>query len=99
RNGNHEVRPGGSALYSSLAAAYFGARVSVFSSVGRDYPSRILTLISSLGVDITGVRKFNGHTTRFRISYKGDSRRLKLVNPGQNLKPRRIVGSLQAIHL
>jgi 2-dehydro-3-deoxygluconokinase len=99
RNGNHEVRPGGSALYSSLAAAYFGARVSVFSSVGRDYPSEILTLISSLGVDITGVRKFKAGTTRFRISYKGDSRRLKLVSPGRNLKPRRIVGSLQATHL
>jgi len=29
QNGKLVVRPGGSALYSSLAAAYLGARVSI----------------------------------------------------------------------
>ena len=99
QNGEQLVRPGGSALYSSLAAAYLGARVSIFSSIGRDYPRNILSSISSNLIDIAGVKKFDGLTTRFRISYGADSRRLEVVHPGQRLKPGRILGSLQAIHL
>lgn len=99
QNGEHLVRPGGSALYSSLAAAYLGARVSIFSSIGRDYPRNILSSISSHLIDIAGVKKFDSLSTRFRISYSADSRRLEVVHPGQRLKPGRILRSLQAIHL
>jgi sugar/nucleoside kinase (ribokinase family) len=99
QNGEQIVRPGGSALYSSLAAAYLGARVSIFSSIGRDYPRNILSSINSNLIDLAGVKKFDGLTTRFRISYSADSRRLEVVHPGQRLKPGRILGSLQAIHL
>jgi len=99
RNGKHLIRPGGSALYSSLAAAYLGARVSIFSNIGRDYPENILSSISSHLIDIAGVKKFDGLNTRFRISYNADSRRLEMVHPGRKLKPRHNLRSLQAIHL
>jgi fructokinase len=99
RNGEHLVRPGGSALYSSLAAAYLGARVSIFSNIGTDYPRSILSMISSNLMDIAGVKKFDGFTTRFRISYSANSRRLELVHPGRKLRPGHILRSLQAIHL
>ncbi len=99
QNGEHLVRPGGSALYSSLAAAYLGARVSIFSNIGRDYPKNLLSSISSNLIDIAGVKKFDGLTTRFRISYNADSRRLEMVHPGRKLKPRHILRSFQAIHL
>ncbi len=99
RYGKHLIRPGGSALYSSLAAAYLGARVSIFSNIGRDYPKNILSSISSHLIDIAGVKKFDGLTTRFRISYNADSRRLEMVHPGRKLKPRNLLRSLQAIHL
>ena len=99
QNGEQLVRPGGSALYSSLAAAYLGARVSIFSNIGRDYPKNILSSISSHLIDIAGVKKFDGLTTRFRISYNADSRRLEMVHPGLQLKPRHLLRSLQAIHL
>jgi sugar/nucleoside kinase (ribokinase family) len=99
RNGKHLIRPGGSALYSSLAAAYLGARVSIFSNIGRDYPKNILSSISSHLIDIAGVKKFDGLTTRFRISYSANSRRLGVVHPGPRLKPGHIPRSLQAIHL
>jgi sugar/nucleoside kinase (ribokinase family) len=99
RNGKLIVRPGGSALYSSLAAVSLGARVSVFSNIGRDYPKDILSMINSRGIDVTGVKKFDDLTTRFRISYRGDSRRLGLIHPGQRLKPADRHGSLEAIHL
>jgi sugar/nucleoside kinase (ribokinase family) len=99
RNGKLMVRPGGSALYSSLAAVSLGARVSVFSNIGRDYPKGTLSLIKSRGIDVAGVKKFDGPTTRFRISYRGDSRKLGLIHPGQRLKPADRGGSLEAIHL
>ena len=99
RNGKHLIRPGGSALYSSLAAAFLGARVSIFSNIGRDYPENILSSISSHLIDIAGVKKFDGLNTRFRISYNADSRRLEMVHPGRKLKPRHLLRSLQAIHL
>jgi ribokinase len=99
RNGKLMVRPGGSALYSSLAAVSLGARVSVFSNIGRDYPQGILSLINSRGIDVTGVKKFDGLTTRFKISYRGDSRKLELIHPGQTLKPADRHRSLEAIHL
>jgi sugar/nucleoside kinase (ribokinase family) len=99
RNGKLTVRPGGSALYSSLAAVSLGARVSVFSNIGRDYPKDIVSMINSRGIDVTGVKKFDGLTTRFRISYRGDSRKLGLIHPGQTLQPADRHRSLEAIHL
>ena len=99
RNGKRVVRPGGSALYSSLAAAYLGAKVSVISSIGRDYPRNVLSLMSRHGIDVSGVKEFDGLTTRFRISYRGDSRKLELVQPGQRLGPHNIQGSTRIIHL
>src|SRR3989442_2905471 len=93
------VRPGGSALYASLAAVSLGARVSVFSNIGRDYLKDILSMINSRGIDVTGVKTFDGLTTRFKISYRGDSRKLELIHPGQRLKPADCPRSLEAIHL
>ena len=99
RNGKPMVRPGGSALYSSLAAAYLGARVSVISNVGRDYPRNVLSWINRLGIDVTGVKKFDGYTTRFKISYGRNSRKLELIHPGRKLRPSGTPSSFQAIHL
>ncbi len=99
QNSKHVVRPGGSALYSSLAAAHLGAKVSVFSNIGRDYPRNFLSWINRRGIDVTGVKKFDGHTTRFKISYTGDSRKLELIHPGRKLTPSHTPSFLQAIHL
>jgi sugar/nucleoside kinase (ribokinase family) len=99
QNGRRVVRPGGSALYSSLAAAYLGASVSVVSNIGCDYPSNVLSWIKQRGIDVTGVKKFDGLTTRFRISYRGDSRRLELIHRGHKLKPGSIRSSFRSIHI
>ena len=99
QNGKLVVRPGGSALYSSLAAAYLGARVSVFSNIGHDYPRGILSWVKNRGIDVSGVKKLDGLTTHFRISYSADSRKLELIHPGQKLKPSFSPGPFEAIHL
>ena len=51
------------------------------------------------GVDVSKVVKFEGHTTRFRISYRQDSRTLELVHPGRMLRPARTLNLFQGIHL
>ena len=99
QNGKPVVRPGGSALYSSFAAAYLGARVSVFSNIGRDYPRKVLSTFRRSGVDASRVVKFEGLTTRFRISYRRNSRTLELVHPGRILRPVPTVNLFQGIHL
>jgi sugar/nucleoside kinase (ribokinase family) len=99
QNGKQIVRPGGSALYSSLAAAYIGARVSVHSNIGRDYPMNLLSLLTERRIDVSGVKKLDGPTTRFRISYRGDSRKLALIHPGRKLTTSKASDSPQAIHL
>lgn len=99
RNGKITVRPGGSALYSSLAAGYLGARVSVFSNIGRDYPRSILSSIQNRGIDVSRVKTFDAPTARFRISYRGDSRKLALIHPGRKIMPAGRHSSLDAIHL
>jgi fructokinase len=99
QNGKQTVRPGGSALYSSLAAAYLGARVSVQSNIGRDYPKNLLSLLNKRRIDVSGVQRLDGPTTRFGISYNGDSRKLTLIHPGHKLKPSDTPNSLHAIHL
>jgi sugar/nucleoside kinase (ribokinase family) len=99
RNGRSVVYPGGTALYSSLAAAYLGAKVSVFSRVGRDYPRNILSIIKDLGIDVSRIEKSEEPTTRFKISYHNDSRQLTLVHSGRRPEPTSIKGSLEAIHL
>ncbi|HEV2120084.1 MAG TPA: PfkB family carbohydrate kinase [Candidatus Bathyarchaeia archaeon] len=99
QDGKSLVRPGGSAFYSSLAASHLGARVSIVSNVGRDFPRNALSFINKRGIDVSGVKKLDGHTTRFRISYRGESRKLELVHSGEKLTPKRTLGSFQAIHL
>ena len=89
-NGKNVVRPGGSAFYSSLAAAYLGARLSIVSNIGRDYPRNVLPLIKKLGIDVSGVKKLDSLTTRFRISYRAESRRLELVHSGEKLTPKTV---------
>jgi ribokinase len=99
RNGKRVVRPGGSALYSSLASAYLGARVSVVSNIGRDYPRRNLSRLRHHGIDTTRVMSFDGLTTRFRISYRGSLRKLELIHPGNRIEPGSFLGALDAVHL
>ena len=93
------VQPGGSALYSSLSAASLGAKVSIVSNIGTDYPRTTLADFRRRGIDVSKIGNFDGKTTRFRISYSGNQRSLELVYRGKNLGMNRLSGSLDAIHL
>ncbi len=99
RNGRRFLSPGGSAFFTSLAAASLGARVSIVSNIGNDYPARFFNSIKQKGVDVAGVKSFDGATTRFSIFYRRGLRRLRLVHPGVKLRPRNAIPIFDAIHL
>ena len=50
------AQPGGAMLYSSLAAALWGARVGCVSVCGDDYPETALATLRARGVALEGVR-------------------------------------------
>jgi len=64
---------GGSAAYVSFSARRLGARVSVVSKVGEDFPNAYLWWLEQEGVDLSGlVRVQDAETTRFELKYSSD---------------------------
>jgi len=70
---------GGPPTYVSLSARALGANVSSISKVGVDFSDEYVTWLSRNGVDLQGVRRTMGHTTRFKIEYKDGIRTLQLM--------------------
>ena len=62
---------GGSANYFSLAASLF-AKVKVVGVVGDDYGAADLSLLTSRGVDVTGLQKKAGKTFHWAGQYDGN---------------------------
>ncbi len=62
---------GGSANYFSLAASLF-AKVKVVGVVGEDYKKSDMEMLSSRGVDISGMTVQKGKTFHWSGSYEGD---------------------------
>ena len=97
-NGQARLVPGGSALYVSAASAFLNARVSLFSSIGQDYPVETLKWLKGQGVDVSGVNRVKGPSTRFRLTYQNGSRKLRILQPGRKTRLDRIRGRWQAVH-
>ena len=94
-----KLLPGGSAFYVSASAAFFKLAVHVFSRIGPDYPFGALEWLKGRGVDVTGVRTTKAPTTRFALSYRGGSRKLRIVHAGKRLFPSTLKGPWEAVHL
>jgi sugar/nucleoside kinase (ribokinase family) len=55
---------GGSLTYVSVAAAKLGAKVSVISKVGNDFPNEYFEWFQDSGVDLSGLKRiYNASTT------------------------------------
>jgi len=70
---------GGPPTYVSLSAKALGANVSLISKIGADFSDEYITWLSRNGVDLQGVKRTNGPTTRFKIAYNDATRTLQLV--------------------
>lgn len=64
---------GGSAAYVSFASGHLGARVSVISKVGGDFPVAYSWWLRQENVDLAGLARVeNARTTRFELRYSTD---------------------------
>ena len=62
---------GGPPTYVSVAAARLGAKVSVISKVGSDFPKEYRVWLQSNNVDLFGLKQIEGETTtRFSVTYR-----------------------------
>ena len=75
---------GGSATFFSAAARFFSP-VSVVAVVGRDFPSKHLTLMKKLGVDTDGIRIERGKTFRWHGRYSFDLNNPKTLKTDLNV--------------
>jgi len=85
QNGRVRTSPGGSALFSSCAAAYLGSTVGILGNIGEDYPLANLRRLRAMNVDTRFLRKSVGPSTRFRITRINGSRKLRLLEPGDRV--------------
>ena len=98
RTGVHLV-PGGSALYASTAAAFLGSKVRIITNVGHDYPKEALRWLNGRGINLALVKKTQGPTTRFRITYVNGSRYLWLLQRGLSIRLKLPKGPVRGAHL
>jgi len=86
---------GGPPTYVSVAAAKLGARVSVISKVGDDFPGEYWEWLQNHKVDLTGLKRVsNASTTRFVLEYKNWKRKLRLEACAPSILPTEIPNSL-----
>ena len=88
---------GGPPTYVSLAAKKLGARVSVISKVGEDFPKEYFTWLNANSVDLSGLTLIkDAFTTRFMLKYKGDERQLQLQSQAPPISLKDVSNSLRA---
>lgn len=80
------VEVGGTSAYASLAASIFSKNVNIVSKIGRDFPRDFLSVLQKKGVNTNGVKISHCETTKFRIKYTGNMRKLKLEQLCEEIK-------------
>jgi len=76
---------GGVVCYAGLAARALGARVRIFSKIGKDFPESYLRILKAVGIDISHVKADAPHTTRFQLDYSGDERIVRVPSRASDL--------------
>jgi sugar/nucleoside kinase (ribokinase family) len=99
QNGKVHTSPGGSALFTSCAAAYLGSKVGIIGTIGEDYPPKILKRLKTLHIDIHFLRETPRPSTRFQITRNNGSRKLRLIEPGSHVVTPQGTCRFQGVHL
>jgi sugar/nucleoside kinase (ribokinase family) len=99
QKGRVRISPGGSALFSSCAAAYLGSKVGILGNIGEDYPSSILRRLKSQHIDVRSLKKSERPSTRFQITRINGSRRLRLLESGDQIAAPAGTDHFQGVHL
>jgi sugar/nucleoside kinase (ribokinase family) len=99
QNGRVCASPGGSALFASCAAGYLGSRVGILGNIGEDYPPRVLRRLKTLHIDIRLLKKSKGPSTRFQITRTNGSRKLRLLESGEQIAAPAGSHHFQGVHM
>jgi sugar/nucleoside kinase (ribokinase family) len=91
--------PGGSALFSSCAAAYLGSKVGIVGNIGEDYPPAVLRRLKTWHIDLRFLRKRDVPTARFRITRSNGSRKLRLLESGDQIAELSGTNHFQGVHM
>ncbi|UCE15993.1 MAG: hypothetical protein JSV12_09135 [Candidatus Bathyarchaeota archaeon] len=88
---------GGPPTYVSLAARKLGAKVSVVSKVGGDFPDEYVVWLKANVVDLSGLRRVrDASTTRFLLKYGKRGRQLQLKSQAPPIFPEDVPSFLRA---
>jgi len=94
---NPRLTLGGPPTYVSLAARQLGARVSVISKVGKDFPNEYIVRLKTEGVDLSGLKLLGeASSTKFILKYEKGRRRLQLRGLAPSIHLEDISDSQQA---
>jgi ribokinase len=63
---------GGSAAHVALAASAVGCRVAIVSTIGEDFPSIFIERLQEKRIDLSGVRRISGRSSRFWVDFNID---------------------------
>jgi sugar/nucleoside kinase (ribokinase family) len=92
-----KITLGGPPAYVSVAAARLGAKVSVISKVGNDFPNEYYEWLQNNGVYLSALKRVsNASTTRFIIEYKRRHRKLRLEARAPPILPTDIPNSVRS---
>ncbi|WP_287584819.1 carbohydrate kinase family protein [Candidatus Borrarchaeum sp.] len=87
KNGeNKPLRLGGPPLYCSIAAKRLGGRPGIISKVGEDFKEEFFLFFSGNNIDISGIKRCKGLTTRFKLEYKGEVRTEFLIAKSERIE-------------
>ena len=89
---------GGVACYASLAARVLGADVKIFTRIGGDFPRDYLEVLEDVGADLSGVVVGEDErSTKFKLTYMGDRRCLRLLSRAGGIELEKLAGELQSL--
>src|SRR5689334_6455811 len=99
QNSRVRISPGGSALFSACAAAYLGSKVRILGNIGEDYPSSTLRRLKTLHIDVRSLKRSERRSTRFQITRINGSRRLRLLESGDQIAAPEDPYHFQGVHM
>ena len=75
---------GGSATYFSTSASYF-TDVRLVAVIGEDFPEKHILFLKSKGIDVSGLKRSEGKTFRWKGSYGYDLNEAKTLDTQLNV--------------
>jgi sugar/nucleoside kinase (ribokinase family) len=81
---------GGAAGYAAIAASFF-TPTALVSNIGTDYPSEFLDILRARNINLDGIRRCDGNSSRFVLEYDDELYNAKYIVADLNVLTERII--------